>query len=107
MSAKWFAARLKELREGAGLTQPQLADKAGLSKAGIADLEQARREPSWATAVALAEALAVDCTAFLEAPTPRPQTGRGRPPKPATESDSGSAGTTLQNLTSGGALQTV
>src|SRR5262245_29005878 len=88
MSAKWFAARLKELREGAGLTQPQLAEKAGLSKAGVADLEQGRREPSWATAVALAEALGVDCGAFLEAPADRPQTGRGRPPKPAPEPES-------------------
>ncbi len=81
MSADRFAGRLKELREQARLTQQELADKAGMSKGGIADLEQARREPSWATAVALAEALGVDCTAFLEAPAPRPQTGRGRPPK--------------------------
>jgi transcriptional regulator with XRE-family HTH domain len=81
MSAEWFAGRLKELREQAGLTQPELADKAGLSKAGIADLEQGRREPSWATAVALAGALGVAVTAFLQQPAPRQQTGRGRPPK--------------------------
>ena len=81
MSAEWFAGRLKELREQARLTQPELADKAGLSKAGVADLEQGRREPSWATAVALAGALGVEVTAFLEMPADRPRTGRGRPPK--------------------------
>src|SRR5262245_28940275 len=88
MSARWFAARLKELREGAGLTQPQLAERAGLSKAGVADLEQGRREPSWATAVALAEALGVDCLAFLQEPAERPETGRGRPPKRADKPES-------------------
>jgi transcriptional regulator with XRE-family HTH domain len=87
MSASNFAGRLKELRERAGLTQQALADKAGLSKAGIADLEQARREPSWSTAVALAEALGVDCRAFLQDPAPRPQTERGRPPKLAPEAE--------------------
>ena len=87
MSAEWFAGRLKELREQARLTQPELADKAGLSKAGIADLEQGRREPSWATAVALAGALGVEVTAFLQQPAPRPQTGRGRPPKRAGEAE--------------------
>jgi transcriptional regulator with XRE-family HTH domain len=87
MSAEWFAGRLKELREQAGLTQQELADKAGLSKAGIADLEQARREPSWSTAVALAEALGVAVTSFLKEPAPRPQAGRGRPPKRAGEAE--------------------
>ena len=85
MSAEWFAGRLKELREQAGLTQPELADRAGLSKAGIADLEQGRREPSWATAVALAGALGVEVTAFLQEPAPREPAGRGRPPKATAE----------------------
>jgi transcriptional regulator with XRE-family HTH domain len=85
MSADNFAGRLKELREQAGLTQQALADKAQLSKAGIADLEQGRREPSWATAVALAAALGVECTAFLQEPAARPEMGRGRPRKPTTQ----------------------
>jgi transcriptional regulator with XRE-family HTH domain len=83
MSAAHFAGRLKELREGRGLTQQQLADRAQLAKATVADLEQGRYAPTWPTAVALAEALGVDCGAFLEAPAERPQAGRGRPPKPA------------------------
>jgi transcriptional regulator with XRE-family HTH domain len=70
-----------ELREQAGLTQQELAGRAGLSKAGVADLEQGRREPS----IALAEALGAEVTAFLEEPAKRSQTGRGRPPKRAGE----------------------
>jgi len=86
MTVSNFGQRLRELRERAGLTQPQLAEKAGMSKAGVADLEQGRREPSWATAIALADALGVNCKAFQQAPesqtAPR---GRGRPPKPEQE----------------------
>ena len=82
MDVSRFGLRLKELRELAGLTQPQLAEKAGMSKGGVADLEQGRREPSWATVLTLAEALGVNCLAFQQAPdseaAPR---GRGRPPK--------------------------
>jgi transcriptional regulator with XRE-family HTH domain len=84
MDTSTFGRRLKELREQAGLTQPQLADKAKLSKAGIADLEQGRREPSWATVQALAAALEVSCEAFNQEPAERPEVGRGRPPKDAT-----------------------
>ena len=84
MSAKNFAGRLKELREASGLTQPALAERAGLSKDGIAHLEQGRREPSLATAVALAEALGVRLEAFLTPPAARPPQGRGRPRKQET-----------------------
>lgn len=79
MSAANFAGRLKELRVAAGLTQESLAERAKLSKAGIADLEQGRREPSWATVIALAEALGVTCQAFLEAATVTEKAKPGRP----------------------------
>ena len=59
-----FGARLKQLREQAGLTQPQLAERAGMNRFGIAKLEQGDREPSWATVRALARALGVRCAAF-------------------------------------------
>src|SRR5438445_544117 len=85
MDAGNFPAQLKELREKAGMTQQQLADKAGGSKGGIADLEQGRYAPSWPTVVGLAEALGVDCRAFLEEPAARPEAKPGRPPKPARE----------------------
>jgi transcriptional regulator with XRE-family HTH domain len=81
MDAKWFAGRLKELREQTGLTQQGLGERAGLSKGGIADLEQGRREPTWATVIALSQALGVACTAFLQEPASVPEPRRGRPRK--------------------------
>lgn len=63
-----FGKRLKQLREEAGLTQKQLAQKAGLSQNGISQLEADAREPSWSSVIALAEALGVNCLAFLEQP---------------------------------------
>jgi transcriptional regulator with XRE-family HTH domain len=84
MNPDWFAGRLKELRTAKGITQPQLAEMAGLTKAGIANLEQGRREPSLSTVIALCQALGVKCDTLLEPPSPNaePQ-GRGRPKKEA------------------------
>src|SRR4051794_11225664 len=79
-----FGLRLKELREQAGLTQVQLAERATLSKAGIAHLEQGEREPTWSTVQALCSALGVSSEAFHQEPAERPATGRGRPAKQAT-----------------------
>ncbi len=59
-----FAARLKELRKAAGLSQAELAELAGMHRFGVAKLEQGIREPSWATVQALAAALGVKCEAF-------------------------------------------
>lgn len=61
-----FGARLKALRAEAGLSQAELAEKAGMHQFGVAKLEQGQREPSWATVIALAKALGVDCTAFTK-----------------------------------------
>jgi transcriptional regulator with XRE-family HTH domain len=84
MASSLFGARLRELREGAGLTQQQLADRAGLKIGGIRDLEQGiNRRPLWDTIQALAEALGVDCRAFQEEPADTSPRGRGRPPKAA------------------------
>ena len=82
MGAEQFPGRLRELREAAGLTQRDLADKIGVHVDAVARWEQGRREPSWATVLALAVALGVDCMAFTAPPAegaePR---GRGRPRK--------------------------
>lgn len=59
-----FQRRLQELRKESGLTQAQLAEKAGMSIGGVRDLEQGRNAPSWETVVILAGALGVDCRAF-------------------------------------------
>jgi transcriptional regulator with XRE-family HTH domain len=66
MTGETFAVKLKRLRETAGLTQPQLAERAGMNQFGVAKLEQGVREPSWATVQALAAALGVSCEAFTD-----------------------------------------
>ena len=66
----------------AGLSRKELATRAGLqSEAGIRDLEQGRRRPSWDTVVALCKALRVSCDAFLQQPTGEYRTQPGRPRK--------------------------
>ncbi len=68
--ADMFAQQLKALRVAAGWTQQELADKAGLNQAAISHLESSRNKPSWDAVIALADALGVDCKAFVEAPKP-------------------------------------
>jgi DNA-binding XRE family transcriptional regulator len=77
----WMGGRLRELREQKGLTQTQLAELVGVKRDAVARWEADVREPGWSNVVALASALGVDCTAFLQEPAPRPETGRGRPRK--------------------------
>src|SRR5437879_2899213 len=91
MNPEWFGPRLRELRDGAGLTQQQLAERAGLTREGIAQLETGRREPAWRTVLALCQALGAEPGDFIQPPTER-EASRGRPRKvsaadvaPATE----------------------
>jgi transcriptional regulator with XRE-family HTH domain len=85
-----FAHRLKALREAAGLTQEQLAERTGLYKFSIAKLEQGVQEPSWPTVLALAKALGVDCRAFVPSgEMAEPRRGRGRPPRARQEAEQG------------------
>lgn len=65
---KAFQAKLKQLRQDAGLTQAQLAAKVDIPLGSLRDLEQGRHVPNWAVVVKLAAALNVDCTAFTETP---------------------------------------
>lgn len=81
MASEIFAGRLRELRTAAGISQKELADKAGMTKDGIAHLEQGRRSPSWETVLALASALGVEVGAFTIAPKDAPPSERGRPRK--------------------------
>jgi transcriptional regulator with XRE-family HTH domain len=80
-SAAWFAGRLRELREAAGWTQEQLAERVGAKREAVARWEAGKREPGWSNVLALAEALGVDCTAFTRAPAERPAARPGRPRK--------------------------
>jgi transcriptional regulator with XRE-family HTH domain len=81
-----FSLRLRELREAAGLTQAQLAERAGLHLHGLTKLEQGQREPAWATVQALSAALGVNCDAFNQpAAADSKPSGPGRPPKTKPE----------------------
>lgn len=82
MAESGIGKRLRELRELAGLTQPALASLAGLSKEGVAGIEQGRRVPGWDTVLALADALGVPLEAFRAPPAAGAKpAGRGRPRK--------------------------
>jgi transcriptional regulator with XRE-family HTH domain len=79
-----FSARLKAEREKAGLTQKQLAEKAGCNVFTVAKLERGSQEPAWPLVLALAKALGVDCTAFGDGPAVQlpPTPAKGPPPAP-------------------------
>lgn len=76
-----FAVRLKALREEAGLTQAELAARAGLHPMGYGKLEQGLRQPAWGSVLAIAEALGVSLDAFRPAPGDAPAKGA----EPVTE----------------------
>jgi len=55
-----FANALRELREGKGWTQEELADKLQSDRAWISQLERGTKAPSFHTLVALAQIFSVD-----------------------------------------------
>lgn len=65
-----FGAKLKELRERAGLSQSELADRAGLSQRAISNWEADLRDPVWQNVRAICKALGVGCAAFEETSSP-------------------------------------
>jgi transcriptional regulator with XRE-family HTH domain len=69
-----FGAKLQELRLAAKLSQPQFAERVGLSVAAIRNYEQGQRIPSWPAIVRISRALNVavdtfsDCDEVAEKP---------------------------------------
>ena len=61
----WYGPRLRELREGAGLTQAQLGSHVGIAGSQINKLETGVNQPMLATALAIAEALGRPLSDFL------------------------------------------
>lgn len=59
-----FAARLKALRVQQGLTQQQLAERAGILQPALARIEGGRFDPKWSTVCLLADVLGVSVAAF-------------------------------------------
>ena len=61
-----MAKQLQTLRERRGLTQEQLAKKAGVSRGYLARLETARQDPTLSTLEKLAKALGVKVARLIE-----------------------------------------
>ena len=66
MSPDNFAMRLKRLRERKGLTQEELAEKAGLSRGYVSRLEIGRHDPPLSLVRKLAKALRVKVGRLVE-----------------------------------------
>lgn len=83
-----FKELLRQLREKAGLTQQQLAGKAGLPLSSLRSHEQGQRTPSWAAVVKLARALGVatdlfaDCDEVKDEEAEKPARKRKKKPGP-------------------------
>lgn len=77
MDAKAFGRKLKELRLTAGLTQKQLAGKAGLTQGAISCYEQGQYDATWPAVLGLCRALGVTCEAFMDEPL-RPKWSKGK-----------------------------
>ena len=60
-----FGPRLRELREGKGLSQGQLAQVAGCNVFTVSKTERGTQEPAWPLVLALARALGVEVGAFV------------------------------------------
>jgi transcriptional regulator with XRE-family HTH domain len=87
MAAEAFPHKLRQLREAAGITQKELADRVSISVRQISRLETGAQIATWPTVLALCKALGVSCSAFETADdspaaeeAPR---GPGRPRKAA------------------------
>ena len=77
-----FAVVLKKLRASAGLSQPQLAGRSGLSVGAVRGYEHGRREASYTALVMLARGLGVSLSAFDPPPDfqPPPRAEKSRLP---------------------------
>jgi transcriptional regulator with XRE-family HTH domain len=75
-----FAERLRELRDGAGLSEAKLANAAGLTFGAVHGYGLGRRKPSFTAVVKLAHALGTTCEAFADCDDVMP---RPEPKKPA------------------------
>lgn len=61
-----FGKRVRERRLALGLTQQELADRAGLHRSYIGEIELGRRNVTLKSAVKIAKALQVDVASLLE-----------------------------------------
>lgn len=73
--------RLKEYRERAGLTQAQLAERAGVPRGTVSNMETSRTVPSWLAVVAVARALGLSLDELAKPSRRAKSARRGRPRK--------------------------
>ena len=67
-----LAPKVRMLRESQGMTQPDLADAAGISKGAVNKLEREKLEPLIGTVVRIAEVFEVPVEFLLDASWPCP-----------------------------------
>ncbi len=84
-----FGSRLRVLREAAGLSQRELAERAGCNQFTVAKLERGLQEPAWPLVLALGEALGVTCLQFVNKQVDEPQQKRGPGRPPARKAEPG------------------
>ena len=58
---------IKRLREARGLTQEELASRAGTTVGTVSRLESAKSAPAWATVMQISDALGVSLTELAKA----------------------------------------
>lgn len=61
-----FHVRLRHLREAAGLSVAEFAQRANLQRTHLHALEGGRKQPTWETVCRLADALGVSVEAFRQ-----------------------------------------
>jgi transcriptional regulator with XRE-family HTH domain len=66
-TARQFGKRLRALREAGGRSQAAIAERAGLSRVFVNQLEAGTRDPSLSTLTRLAKALGVTLAELLDA----------------------------------------
>jgi transcriptional regulator with XRE-family HTH domain len=78
-----FGSTLRRLREAVGLSQAELAERAGISVDSIQNWEQGRSSPRLEALPVLATALNVDVASLIaDVSAPETKRPRGRPAKP-------------------------
>jgi transcriptional regulator with XRE-family HTH domain len=66
MSPQRFAVKLRRIRERKGLTQEELAKKAGVSRAYLSRLEMGRHDPPLSRLRKIAKVLRVKVSALVD-----------------------------------------
>ena len=84
-----FGARLRELREAAGLTLRDMAARVGKSYATVSQWEAGNTSPNFVDVVKIAAVLGQPVDAFAVIPTTIPERPMGRKPKPKPADDGG------------------